>query len=112
MYQAMEIFTRFQPKALLDSNVKAPKGGHIAWNRVSQWLPWMNMEGRPGTIIIVTAGGSVDTFDDLDPVLKDQINRNFPKYKTPPPLDDAWPNETSWTYRKKFKEGLAKQSVK
>ena len=112
MYQAMEIFTRFLPKSLLDSNAKELKGNRLAWNRVSQWLPFMNMEGRPGIMIFVTAGGPVDKFEDLDPTLKDQINRNFPKYKEPPPLDDKRPNETSWTYYKKIKDGKETQSVK
>ncbi|MDX2223708.1 MAG: DUF1838 family protein [Rhodospirillaceae bacterium] len=112
MYQAMEIFTRFYPRSLLDSNVKSPEGSHLAWNRVSQWLPWMNMEGRPGQMIFVTAGHGVKGFDELDPILKDQITRNFPIYQEPPPIDDARPNETSWTYFKKFKDGTVKQSVK
>ncbi|MCB2106850.1 MAG: DUF1838 family protein [Rhodobacteraceae bacterium] len=112
IYQAMEIFTRFYPSSLLDSRVASPKGSHLAWNRVSQWLPWMMMEGRPGQMIFVTAGKSVKGFDDLDPILKDQINRNFPIYKEPPPTDDSRPNETSWTYFKKFKEGKVTQSVK
>jgi hypothetical protein len=113
MYQAMEIFTRFVPaRELLDSAIASPKGMHIAWNRVSQWLPWMDMEGRPGQLIFVTAGSSVERFDDLDPVLKDQIARNFPAYREPPPADDARPNETSWTYYKKVKEGKEKPSVR
>ncbi|MBL8642893.1 MAG: DUF1838 family protein [Rhodospirillaceae bacterium] len=111
-YQAMEIFTRFYPKDLLDSSKKNLSGSHLAWNRVSQWLPWMQMEGRPGTMIFVTAGNSVNGFDDLDPILKDQISRNFPKYKEPPPTSDTRPNETSWTYYKKIKDGSEKQSVK
>ena len=112
-YQAMEIFTRFIPaKELLDSNVVAPKGMHLAWNRVSQWLPWMDMEGRPGTLIFVTAGDSVAKFEDLDPILKDQITRNFPIYREPPPVTDDRPNETSWTYYKKVREGKEKPSVK
>ena len=112
MYQAMEIFTRFIPKSILDSSRKTNDGGHLAWNRVSQWLPWMNMEGRPGIMIFVTAGGPVAKYEELDPILKDQIGRNFTKYKEPPPLDDKRPNETSWTYYKKIKEGKETQSVK
>jgi hypothetical protein len=113
MYQAMEIFTRFIPiKELLETNIASPKGTHLAWNRVSQWLPWMDMEGRPGQLIFVTAGNSVETFDQLDPVLKDQITRNFPIYREPPPVTDSRPNETSWTYYKKVHEGKEKPSVK
>ncbi len=110
-YQAIEIFTRFYPKNLLDSTKKELTGSHLAWNRVSQWLPWMMMEGRPGSMIFVTAGNTVASFDDLDPILKDQITRNFPKYKEAPPTSDTRPNETSWTYFKKIKDGTEKQSV-
>lgn len=112
MYQAMEIFTHFYPKDLLDASAKDLSGAHLAWNRVSQWLPWMMMEGRPGSLIFVTAGYSAKGFDELDPALKDQISRNFPKYKEPPPATDSRPNETSWTYYKKFKVGEEKQNVK
>jgi len=112
MYQAMEIFTHFYPKDLTDSTAKTLSSSHLAWNRVSQWLPWMVMEGRPGALIFVTAGYSAKGFDELDATLKDQITRNFPKYKEPPPTDDSRPNETSWTYYKKFKEGKETQSVK
>jgi hypothetical protein len=33
--------------------------------------------------------------------MKAEIDRNFPEYRNPPPLDDQRPNETSWTYFKK-----------
>ena len=35
---------------------------------------------------------------------KDEIATNYPVYRTPPPGDDARPNETSWTYFKKAVE--------
>jgi hypothetical protein len=34
-------------------------------------------------------------------VLRDEIAANYPIYDTPPPGDDARPNETSWTYFRK-----------
>jgi len=34
-------------------------------------------------------------------VVKREVEANYPEYKTPPPADDARPNETSWTYFKK-----------
>ena len=38
---------------------------------------------------------------DLPAVLRDEIAANYPIYDTPPPGDDARPNETSWTYFRK-----------
>ena len=34
-------------------------------------------------------------------VLKNVLLGGYAEYKEPPPLDDARPNETSWTYMKK-----------
>jgi hypothetical protein len=39
--------------------------------------------------------------DGLPQVLQDEIATNYPDYVTPPPLNDARPNETSWTYFRK-----------
>jgi hypothetical protein len=73
----------------------------VAWSRVSQFMPWMEMGGRIGYIIFSGAGKRVAGFDALPDVLKSEISSNYPEYKEPPPLDDARPNETSWTYFKK-----------
>ena len=78
----------------------------------SQWLPWMDMKERPGSLIFVTAGEFVAWLDDIDPVLKDQITRNFAIYREPPPATDDRANETSWTYCKKVREGKEKLTVK
>jgi hypothetical protein len=74
---------------------------HVGWVRVSDWLPWMKMRGRAGTVYFHTAGRKLASFDDLSDTLLEQIETRFQKYAEPPPLDDARPNETSWTYFKK-----------
>ena len=48
------------------------------------------------------AGKKVSGFDALPDVLKNEVAARYPEYRTPPALDDARPNETSWTYFKKI----------
>ncbi len=87
---------------------------HVGWVRISDWLPFMMMSGREGSIYIHTAGRKVDGFDDMGEVIKKFINEKAPLYKTPPPIDDTRPNETSWTgYRKAIKgEEFKRQRAK
>jgi len=73
---------------------------HVDWVRVADWLPWMMMAGREGTIYIHAAGEKIATFEELSPIMKEYINKNAPKYKTAPPVTDTRKNETSWsTYK-------------
>ena len=62
----------------------------------------MKMQGRSGMLVFTTVGGRVDSFKDLPQSLRREIEINYPAYKEPPPLDDARPNETTWTYAKKL----------
>jgi hypothetical protein len=103
-YQGLEMFTFFFNEAqLLDAKPDAPDVT-VAWARASQFMPWMEMGGRIGYMLFSGAGRRVPSFDALPDVLKNEINKNYPEYKVPPPLDDARPNETSWTYFKKVME--------
>jgi len=100
-YQGMEMFTFFFNEAqLLDAKPDAPDV-LVAWARASQFMPWMEMGGRIGYMLFSGAGRRVPSFDALPDVLKNEITTRYPEYKVPPPLDDARPNETSWTYFKK-----------
>lgn len=78
----------------------------VGWVRISDWLPWMKMGSREGMLYFHTAGRKVDSWDDLSPTMKAEVAKNYPTYRNPPPLDDKRPNETSWTYYKKIKEGV------
>jgi len=83
---------------------------HVDWVRISDWLPWMMMTGREGAIYIHASGTKEATFEDLQPVMKDYINKYEPKYKEAPPLDDTRKNETSWsTYKDDVKGGAFKR---
>jgi Protein of unknown function (DUF1838) len=102
-YQAMEMLNSFtDAKALLDPKVRTLPSVSISWARVSDWIPWMKMGGRSGLVVFTTVGKRVASIDDLSEPLRSEIKANYPVYLAPPPLDDARPNETSWTYIRKI----------
>jgi hypothetical protein len=78
---------------------------NVAWVRIAPWLPWMKMGGRSGLMYFNAVGKKLDSWNDLPAVLKDEIRANYPEYTSPPPVDDTRPNETSWTYFKKYIDG-------
>jgi hypothetical protein len=62
----------------------------------------MEMGGRDGLMIMNATGQKVSGIDQLPEVIRTQISTNYPAWTAPPPVDDARPNETSWTYFKKI----------
>ena len=101
-YHAMEMLNSFtDAKALLDPAVRTLPTVSISWARVSDWIPWMKMGGRTGIIVFTTVGTRVASIEDLSEPLRSELKASYPAYLAPPPLDDARPNETSWTYIKK-----------
>lgn len=103
-YHAMEIFDTFYPAdELLDSKRRLERSW-IAWIRVAQWLPWMEMGSRPGLMVFNATGSS--TFDrvSIPEPLRSVLKDRYPSYFEPPPLDDPRPNETSWTVFRKHIE--------
>jgi len=109
-YQAMEMLTMFAyEKDLLDASKKEVTDLTISWARTSNWLPWMEMGDRVGMMIFTTVGKRLLKADDLTPLMKQEIATHYPAYTAPPPLDDARPNETSWTYFKKKVDGKRKE---
>lgn len=101
-YHAMEIFDFVVPADKLLSKSATRAMPAVAWVRIAQWLPWMKMRSRDGLMVVNATGRMVDAFDDYPAVLKDEIRLNYPMYTTPPPVDDARPNETSWTVFKNW----------
>lgn len=100
-YHAMEIFDFVMPaRAALDPRTK-DINGTVSWVRLSDWLPWMKMGGRAGSMVHNAVGTKVKSFDELPAVLRGEVARNYPAYTAPPPLDDQRPNATSWTEIKK-----------
>jgi hypothetical protein len=111
-YHAMEMFDFIaEASDLLDAD-KPTARPVVAWVRVAQWLPWMKMGDHDGVMIVNATGETVPGIDALPPVIKDQIAASYPAWREPPPLDDARPNETSWTYFKKRVDAKAAPAAK
>lgn len=101
IYQATEMFNFFGDLADLTDDKKPSADVRVGWVRISGWLPWMQMSGRQGEVYFHTAGRKVGSWEEIPEGMKAEIRANYPEYTSPPPLDDARPNETSWTYFKK-----------
>lgn len=101
-YHAMEMINFYaDAKQVFDTKVDDVTDLTISWARVSQWLPWMEMGDRVGLMFFTTVGKKVAGIDDLSEPLRSEIRNTYPLYQAPPPVDDARPNETTWTFVKK-----------
>lgn len=101
MYHAMEALNSYTyADDVFDSEKDKLDSYVLSWARFSEWLPWMKMGGRTGMMIFTTVGGRVDGYDGLPDRLKAEIEKNYPTYKVPPPIDDDRPNVTSWSFFK------------
>lgn len=100
-YHATEMFNFFGDVSDLAANAGDTANIRIGWERISDWLPWMQMRGRAGIIYFHTAGRKLENFEQLPEIMKEFIDSKYPEYREPPPGDDPRPNETSWTYFKK-----------
>ncbi len=100
-YHATEMFNFFGDLAALKNPEIDSVPAFVGWVRLSPWLPWMEMGDRVGLIYFHTAGRKLDSFAELSESMRAEIDRYYPAYREPPPLDDERPNETSWTFFKK-----------
>lgn len=101
-YHATEMFNFYgDPEELLDDDTTFVNPG-VSWVRLSQWLPWMEMNGREGVMYFNAQGAKLDSWEDLPELMKSEIAANYPDYRHAPPMDDQRPNETSWTFFKKM----------
>ncbi|UCG72578.1 MAG: DUF1838 family protein [Chromatiales bacterium] len=100
-YHAMEIFDTFYPADELLDATRRLERSWIAWVRVAQWLPWMEMGSHPGLMVFNATGSSTFDRDSIPEPLRSILEARYAKYFEPPPLDDDRPNETSWTVFKK-----------
>lgn len=108
-YHATEIFDfNGQLDELLDAD-KPVAHAVVSWIRLSQWLPWMEMNGRAGMLYFNAMGKKMESFDELSETMKAEIAANYPEYTAPPPIDDKRRNETSWTYFKKIVDAKPKE---
>lgn len=112
-YHAMEIFNSvYRSSEMLDSRKKYLTHSNVAWTRVAQWLPWMEMGSKQGIMVFNATGFSTFEKAEIWPRLQKIVDERFPLYNTPPPLDDDRPNETSWTVFKKHMENKKKKTVR
>jgi hypothetical protein len=102
MYHATEMFNFFGRVSDLTDTRKPSADVDVAWSRMSEWLPWMKMRGRAGLLYFNGAGRKLDSFADLPESMRKTIEARNPTFVVPPPVDDARPNETSWSYFKKM----------
>ncbi len=100
-YHATELFNFFGTTDDLLHRRRDTAQVAVSWQRISGWLPWMEMGDRAGMLYFHTAGIKLDKWDDLSATMKAEIDSSYPEYRDPPPLDDQRRNETSWTYFKK-----------
>jgi Protein of unknown function (DUF1838) len=100
-YHAMEIFDFAYDADEMLNKKNVMVYPIISWVRISDWMPWMKMRGRQGQMVFNAMGNKLKGYDELPEVLKDEIALNYPDYTKAPPVDDARPNETTWTVFKK-----------
>lgn len=96
-YHAMEIFDFVADANDMLDTKNATSYPSISWVRVSDWMPWMKQRGRQGLLIFNAVGSKLKSYDELPPIMKDEIAKNYPIFTTPPPGDDPRPNATTWT---------------
>ena len=111
-YHATEIFDfNGDMDELLDSK-QTMAYPVVSWVRIAKWLPWMEMGDRTGILYFNAVGKKLESWDQLSEVMKSEIAANYPDYTAPPPVSDARPNETSWTYMKKIIDSRPKEEPK
>lgn len=111
-YHATEIFDFMGDMEELLDPKKPVAYANVAWVRIAQWLPWMEMGSRTGLLYLNAVGKKIKNFNQLTEVMKAEIKANYPTYVAPPPVDDARPNETSWTVMKNVIDSRAKAQGK
>ena len=94
-YRTSEYFQIHSSLADLNNpdKLKVPYTG--AWQKIAPWHPWMLMDNRPGGIVGITNVFSLDSTDDLPPVVLAYAEKNFPDYLTAP-TEWTEPNMATW----------------
>ena len=97
-YESSELFSYFTPEAQLrDPKSVSARDMHFTWTRISQWLPWMAMDGLDGRIVF-TASGSKVAFEELPGWLQADITTRLPLYRHAPHCYLNASSGTSWSY--------------
>ncbi len=103
IYQAAELFKLTVPTAdLYNSELSSVSQLKLSWDRIGQWLPWMKMGDRSGSLIYSAIGGKVSGVSELPQVLQDEINTRVPLYKQAPKSYLEGEDMTSWLYFQQY----------
>ncbi|MEO1038471.1 MAG: DUF1838 family protein [Pseudomonadota bacterium] len=105
-YHATEMFNFFGSVEDLTDPTRTTADVEVGWVRMSDWLPWMKMNGRDGVIYFHTAGTKLNSWDELPEFFQEEIAEHYPDYVAPPPVDDDRPNVTSWIYYRDVANGV------
>jgi hypothetical protein len=104
MYQAAELFQFFVSEKDIQNKKLNSVPFDIAWNRFSDFLPWMKMADTAGYLMYSSRGSKLKNgYKDLPQNIKDFVAANNPTYGHAP-TTYATPNMTSWKYFKKVME--------
>lgn len=106
-YHATEMFNFSGDVSDLENSRNPGASVRVGWVRISDWLPWMKMGGREGLIYMHTAGRKLTQWDDVSPMLRHEVEAHYPAFRSPPPIDDRRPNETSLSAYRKLREAQA-----
>ncbi|MBD2468915.1 DUF1838 domain-containing protein [Nostoc sp. FACHB-145] len=101
LYQAGEFFKFVIPKARL-KQVPTVLNVSGTWNRIGSWLPWMKMKGKPGQLVYSASIRKLQRFEELSPLLQQEITSRVPVYRTAPTCYLAASSKTSWTYFREY----------
>jgi hypothetical protein len=104
LYQGAELFQFFISRRDAENDALASIPCEISWTRLGPWLPWMAMADRPGNLLYQCAGCKVmGGYVALPEDVRAYVEQHQPIY-TQAPTEFTRPNETSWTYFKKYLE--------
>merc|ERR1711871_1901475 len=98
MYEGGEFFKFFASAADVRTKKSPSVNTWFSWERTSQWLPWMKMGDRPGTLFASTTGSRVSSLNDLPKFIQKDISDRLPLYAQAPHCMQDIPDSTSWTY--------------
>ena len=104
MYHACEMFGFTGLSAQIDDPACAALDVAVNWTRLSDWYPWMGMEGREGMIYVHTTGAKLALGADLPGDLQTLIDTRFPVFNRPPPPGDSGAMDTSWSEYRRIRE--------
>jgi hypothetical protein len=99
-YHATEMFDFSGNVAEILDNGRDSVAANVAWIRIAQWLPWMEMGGRSGLMYFNATGAKLTNWDDLPQQLQQLVADDYPVYRHAPALNDARRNQSSWSAMK------------